>query len=688
MIISNKYEVLSEIGRGGMGIVYKVRHTSLETVWALKILPAHLAEDHELVGRFHREARVMARLRHPNIVRVIDVDKSGDLHYFVMEYIDGRSLGAPLAEGIGRSYRDVLDLTIQVTRALAYAHSQKPAVIHRDIKPSNILLETETSRAVVTDFGLAKLAGGADSIRTESGKFIGTLRYCAPEQLTGQREVDGRLDVYAIGMVAYELYSGRSAYVDLERPHIIAGLLQMTVEHPFRWEREVPDDFRRLILRATAKDRDRRYGSVAAMLEDLERLLAAAPRDTDDPAATLHPGGYSSAEPFVATPHRSRLWAMAIGTLAVSLAAGGGLVLRDRLTRSSDRGMVDTGAGGTAPSIGGGAAAAKRPENVQRSVSVLDFSAGSPDPQISWMRDAIRDNLNSRLSSSPECKVFSKEFIDFKAQQMVREGQHQDVKAATMEVAEKLGVTKAVLGSFRAENGTLHIEAHIVDMETGVQEASEMVEGGQDEFADLQRSLARKLMVRLGVSLPPDDDVVRSAGSSDDLENYRLLLQAEGQTAAEPTPISTPPPKDARGKDRRGMLDPRSLMDALTTTAYAVETDEANPSEETEIRDILERYRVACERKDLEMLRSVYDNLTPAQIEANRRYFENARSLAVSFGDIDIALGRNEAAVSYTRKDQFIDNETERPTKVEIRLTKILVRVDGAWKILSGKRAK
>src|SRR5689334_16900557 len=100
MMISNKYEVLSEIGRGGMGIVYKVRHVSLETVSALKILPSHLAEDPELVARFHREARLMAKLRHPNIVRVMDVDKADDLHYFVMECIEGRSLSAMLsAEG-------------------------------------------------------------------------------------------------------------------------------------------------------------------------------------------------------------------------------------------------------------------------------------------------------------------------------------------------------------------------------------------------------------------------------------------------------------------------------------------------------------------------------------------------------------------------------------------------------------
>jgi len=168
VLISQKYEVLAEIGRGGMGIVYKVRHTSLQTISALKILPAHFAADPDLVARFHREARVMAQLHHPNIVRVIDVDKSGELHYFVMEYVEGRSLDTIIADDGHRPIREVVDLALQVARGLAYAHERRPAVIHRDIKPSNILVERGTGRAVVTDFGLAKLAGGAESIQTES----------------------------------------------------------------------------------------------------------------------------------------------------------------------------------------------------------------------------------------------------------------------------------------------------------------------------------------------------------------------------------------------------------------------------------------------------------------------------------------------------------------------------------------
>ncbi len=308
------------------------------------------------------------------------------------------------------------------------------------------------------------------------------------------------------------------------------------------------------------------------------------------------------------------------------------------------------------------------------------------------MRDAIRDTLNSRLSSAPECKVFSKEFIDFKAQQMVREAQYQDVKAAAMQVAQTLGVTKAILGSFRADHYTLHIEAHLVDMMTGEQEVSETVDGPQDAFVQLQASLALKLMARLGVTPPPaEPEPVQAAEAGADLENYRMLLQAEGQApAVDPKPAAT---RSRRDDDRRGSLWPSRLVadvvvaalrEAVTAAeAAAVDTPATLPSE-NEIRATLERYRRACELKDLDALASVYDALSPAQIEANRRYFQNAHDLTVSFEEIDVASGGDEAVVSYTPRDRFVDGETSAPTKVDIRLTKKLVRIEGAWKLVSG----
>ena len=155
-VISNKYEVIGELGRGGMGVVYKVRHSMLGKTYALKVLPAELMmANQDLVTRFYREARVMARLTHSNIVQVMDIDRdeNRDWYYFVMEYIQGKSLKHHIKNRGPLPLPEVLEIGCQVARALVYAHRQSPPVIHRDIKPENIMIEEPRQRVVVLDFG-------------------------------------------------------------------------------------------------------------------------------------------------------------------------------------------------------------------------------------------------------------------------------------------------------------------------------------------------------------------------------------------------------------------------------------------------------------------------------------------------------------------------------------------------------
>jgi serine/threonine-protein kinase len=164
MVISRKYEVIGQLGQGGMGVVYKVRHTALDTTLALKVLPRDLMENPEMVTRFYREARVMARLRHPNIVRVLDIerDEALNFHYFVMEYIQGKTLRQYIQENGPLPLADVLEIGRQVAKALVYAHAHAPPIIHRDIKPANIMIEDGSARVVVMDFGIAKELGESE----------------------------------------------------------------------------------------------------------------------------------------------------------------------------------------------------------------------------------------------------------------------------------------------------------------------------------------------------------------------------------------------------------------------------------------------------------------------------------------------------------------------------------------------
>ncbi len=274
MIFSGKYEVTEKVGQGGMGIVYRVRHLDLDTDLALKILPRDLSQDAELVERFRREARMMARLNHRNIVRVFDFVRDGDNYYLIMEFLQGKNLHQILhSRGADKLLLpDVLRIGAQIAEALAYAHEQTPAVVHRDIKPSNIIIEDKTARAVVTDFGIAKLMDQAQSDLTRSGLFVGTPKYCAPEQLRHDDDLDARVDIYSLGMVMYELYTGKQFFAGLKDHEVIGRVLYEKLENTLSLP-DAPPEFTELVERAIMRERDARYQTAAEFAADLQACL-------------------------------------------------------------------------------------------------------------------------------------------------------------------------------------------------------------------------------------------------------------------------------------------------------------------------------------------------------------------------------------------------------------------------------
>src|SRR6267378_4616726 len=200
--LKDEYEILDELGRGGMAIVFKAREKQLERDVAIKVLPFSLAFDKEFVERFQREARTSAKLEHPGIIPIYRVGKSGRVIYFVMKFLRGKPLASVLAARGSLPPAEIRQILVQVARALAYAH--KGGIVHRDIKPDNIMFD-EHGQAVVTDFGIAKAATGGKL--TGTGMSIGTPHYMSPEQARAQ-QLDGRSDVYSLGVVAYQSLTG------------------------------------------------------------------------------------------------------------------------------------------------------------------------------------------------------------------------------------------------------------------------------------------------------------------------------------------------------------------------------------------------------------------------------------------------------------------------------------------------
>ena len=304
--VGHQYALETEIGRGGMSVVYRARDTRLHRIVAVKVLPPELAYDPAVRLRFTREAQTGAQLSHTHIVPIYDVGEREGLAYFVMAFVSGGSLASLLVREPRQPVEEVRRLVCEIADALAYAHER--GVIHRDIKPDNILLDANTGRAMVTDFGIAR-AMEAGSRLTATGIAVGTPTYMSPEQAEGDREIDGRADIYSLGVVAYQMLTGR---VPFTGGNSLALLLKHVTERPrpmVELRPDAPRLLREAIERALMKSPEDRWPSAAALRDALAAGEAAVPAwraDRRDPVRYSSPVPESRARERTASRDTSR----------------------------------------------------------------------------------------------------------------------------------------------------------------------------------------------------------------------------------------------------------------------------------------------------------------------------------------------------------------------------------------------
>jgi len=267
-----EYEILNEIGRGGMGAVYRAYQKRLDRVVALKLILSGSFASPDQVRRFHAEARSAAALSHPNIVKIFDAGEIGGQPYIAMEYVRGSSLAAAV-EGRRLRIRDAARLVRAVAGALDHLH--RNGIVHRDLKPGNILLD-EAGRPYVTDFGLAKVLG--DEAATRTSTVAGTPCYMSPEQAAGRLgEVGPWSDLYSLGTILYELLTGRPPVLAETPMDTLVQIIEQDPPPPRLLNPRVPRDLEWICLRCLAKARESRYPSAAALADDLDRFLAGEP---------------------------------------------------------------------------------------------------------------------------------------------------------------------------------------------------------------------------------------------------------------------------------------------------------------------------------------------------------------------------------------------------------------------------
>jgi serine/threonine-protein kinase len=264
------YQLISRLGRGGMGAVFKARQTSMDRIIALKILPPRLAHDGQFVERFMREARAAGRLSHPNIVSGIDVGEADGYYYFAMEYVEGETLFELVKREGGLEPKRAVAIAVQVAAALAHAHAH--GMVHRDVKPQNVIIAAgETAK--LCDLGLARSTEEDQSI-TATGTALGTPHYIAPEQIEGRTDVDGRADLYALGSTLYHMLAGEPPFTAPTGAKVMA--MHLSDPPPPLEDRVpgVPRSLAALVMRLMAKQREERYGSAEELLADLEQIAA------------------------------------------------------------------------------------------------------------------------------------------------------------------------------------------------------------------------------------------------------------------------------------------------------------------------------------------------------------------------------------------------------------------------------
>jgi TolB-like protein len=474
------YRIDGLLGSGGMGVVYRAIDLRLNRPVAIKFLAANLL-DAEARDRFQREAQMASALNHPHILTVHDVGEFGGRQYLVTELVDGGTLGdwADSVHG-RRDWRRIVELLVGVGDGLATAHDA--GILHRDVKPANVLV-SKSGHAKLADFGLAKsVVGGTQrSSHTAAGVAIGTVAYMSPEQAAG-RAIDARSDVFAFGVLLYELLDGQAPFPGRTDLEIMQSILH-TAPRPL--SDDLPEALRSIVDKSLEKDPAERYQTMRDLVVDLKRVLRKSTEST--PALTAAP----------AMRQGSRLWMIGASLIVVvAVAAASAAWLRGAKPPAVEAAALPIPESATRP------AATPNPR-----IAILPFENLSPDPDNAFFTDALHEEILTTLAgSAPELEVVSRTTM------MLYRGASKSVT----EIAAELSVTHMLSGSVRREGDAVRFSFQLVDAGTDRVLLTESYNRTLYSALTLQAEVADQVAQRLSARLlsvarpgaPPTTDTV------------------------------------------------------------------------------------------------------------------------------------------------------------------------------------
>ncbi|HTO76032.1 MAG TPA: protein kinase [Thermoanaerobaculia bacterium] len=500
------YEILSPLGAGGMGEVYRAKDSRLGRDVAIKVLPETVAQDAERLARFEREARALAALNHPGIITIFAVEESSGTRFLAMELVEGESLDALIPSG-GLSLSRFLDIATPLAEALSAAHER--GIVHRDLKPGNVMV-THEGRVKVLDFGLARVeAAESDpnltSTPTESrvnlttaGQVFGTVAYMSPEQTRGDK-VDARSDVFSLGVVLHQMLTGERPFQGANAADLVSSILRDRPAAVTDLRRDLPQHLGRIVRRCLEKEPRDRYQTSRDVYNELKELRAETVSDSPASKAPSQPSDVAAiARPAPRAPSawkRAGLAALA----AILLASAVYLATRFRPGHRASPAPE----GGTGP-------------HAIRSLAVLPLDNYSGDPGQDYFAEGMTDELTADLATISQLRVISRgSAMQFKGKN----------RPPTPEIAKALDVDAVVEGSVIRSGDKVRITAQLIDARADRHLWAKSFERNSRDVLALQDELASAIAQEIHVQLTPDEQSRLTRSATVNPEAYDAYLK-------------------------------------------------------------------------------------------------------------------------------------------------------------------